>query len=129
MNNVLNKNGKKLEETLACSSSGAVKKTSRDLCNFKMTLSVLQVLKKPLSIPLTFLHALESITNGSVGQGVTFKLVGCQFKLPGHLGRLSDPICYMKVHMTCNSRNNAVITIGGEDFLLPVAIVCHATSK
>ena len=70
---------------------------------FWMVLSVLQVLKKSLIVPVNLPYAVESITNGLVGQSITFKLVGCQFKLPGHLGRLSDPICSMNVHVTCNS--------------------------
>ena len=53
MNNVLNQNGKMLEEKLVVSDSDAVKISLRGLYNFKMTLPLLQVLEKPLAIPLS----------------------------------------------------------------------------
>ena len=75
MDNVLNYNGKVPEETLSGSNSDAI----------------------------TLSHAVENVTNSSVGWGVTFKLVDCQFKFPGHLYRLTDPICYMRVNVTYSS--------------------------
>ena len=56
MNNVLNQNGKVLEEMPAHSNSDAVKILLRGLCNFKMALPLLQVLEKPLAIPLSLGH-------------------------------------------------------------------------
>ena len=46
-----NRNGKVLKETLAGSSSNAVKTTLRGLRNFKMALPIFQVLKKTLATP------------------------------------------------------------------------------
>ena len=50
MNNVLNQNGKVLVETPADSNSDVVKTRLRCLRNFKITLSLLQVLEKSLTI-------------------------------------------------------------------------------
>ena len=76
--------------------------------------ALLQVLQRPLYIPITLSHTVESITNGEVGSGVTFKLVGCQFRLPGHLGRLSDhPICLLgSMWPTVQTSKKAVISTG-----------------
>ena len=52
MNYVPNQNGKVLEETVAGSNSDAVKTTLWCLRYFKMTLALLLVLQKSLSIPL-----------------------------------------------------------------------------
>ena len=55
MNNNLNQNGKVLEETVEdCKSD--VKTTLRPLRNFKMVLPFLQVLEKPLDIPVSLCH-------------------------------------------------------------------------
>ena len=51
MNKVPNQNGEMLEETLACFISDAVEATLRALQNFRMTLSLLPVLEKPLTSP------------------------------------------------------------------------------
>ena len=87
MNYFPNQNGKVLKETITGSNSDAVKITLRRLCRFKMILPLLQVFQKSFPIPVTLSHTIESITNGSVGYGVTFKLIGC----------------YMRVHVTYRS--------------------------
>ena len=57
MNNVQNQNEKVLEEMLTGSNSDAVKTTLRGLHNFEqMTLLLLQVLGKLLTIPLSLCH-------------------------------------------------------------------------
>ena len=53
MNNILNQNGKVLEETLPGSNSNAVKTTLRGPCCFKMTLPPFQLLGKSFAIPLS----------------------------------------------------------------------------
>ena len=50
ISNVLNPNGKVLEETLAGSYSNAMKTTLRRLSNFRTSFSFLKVLEKPLAI-------------------------------------------------------------------------------
>ena len=56
MDYVSNHNGKVLEETFACFNLDAVKRRLRYLSYFKMTLTRLQVLQKPLPIPLPLCH-------------------------------------------------------------------------
>ena len=56
MKYVPKQNGKILEETLAVFNSDAVKTTLRSLRYFKMTLPLLQVIKKALPIPLSLCH-------------------------------------------------------------------------
>ena len=61
MNYVPNHNGKVLEETFAGFSSDAVKTRLRCLRYFKMTLHLLQVLQKPLPIPLSLFNKQKRI--------------------------------------------------------------------
>ena len=61
MNNFLNQNGKMLEEKLVVSDSAAVKISLRGLYNFKMTLPLLQVLEKPLAIPLSLFYMQQRV--------------------------------------------------------------------
>ena len=73
-----NQNRTVLQEALTGFNSDAVKTTLNRLHYFKMTFPFLQVFQKsfliPLSLPLS--HTIESITNGSVVERVTFTLVG-----------------------------------------------------
>ena len=56
MNYVLNQNWKVREETLVGFISVTVKAILRRLRYFKMTLTLLQVIQKSLTIPLSFCH-------------------------------------------------------------------------
>ena len=87
INNVLNQNGKVLEELLEGSNSDAVKLTLTGLRIFKMLFPFCKFLKSE------YYEWLSTLT-------CHFHLVDCGFKLPGHLGRLSDLVCYMSVHLT-----------------------------
>ena len=86
MNNVQNQNGKLLEEMLAGSNSDGVKTTLKSLRDFQNGHSPFASSWKASC----YSAAVESIINGSIHKGVTFKLVGCQFKVFGHLGMFSD---------------------------------------
>ena len=80
MSYVFNQNGKVQEEALAGSNSDVMKAALRRLRYFKMTLPLLPVLQKSLPFPLSFCYIQwKTITNSSVGEGVTFKLIGFFF--------------------------------------------------
>ena len=69
--------------------------------NIRMTLPFWQFLEKPLTPPhsvVTVWHVIGVLRLITL-LIVTLKLVGCQFKLPGHLTRLSDLICYMRLYV------------------------------
>ena len=80
MNYVSNQNGKVLKEMLADSA----KTILRCLCYFKMNLPPSFASSSKFSpIHCHLLHTIKSITNGYVGYGLTFKLVGCQIRALG----------------------------------------------
>ena len=61
MNNVLNHDGKMLEETLAAFNSDSVKTSLVGLCNFKLALPLSLVFEKPLAISLSFCHMQQTV--------------------------------------------------------------------
>ena len=73
-----NQNGKVLEETPADFNLDAVKATLRHL-----PLPPPKFFKIFFHSSVTLPHSTESITNGSLGQGVTLSLVGCYFRVLG----------------------------------------------
>ena len=78
-------NGKVLEEMLAGSSLDIVKITLRGLRNFQNDpIPFANSVKTSCHYSVTLSHRVESITNSSVS--VTYKLLCCQFKVPGRLG-------------------------------------------
>ena len=83
INYVPNQNGKVLEETLAGFNLDVVKATLRHLRYFKMALPPPKFFKISFHFSVTLPHATESITNGSLGQGITLSLVDCYFRALG----------------------------------------------
>ena len=84
MNYVPNQNGKVLEKTLAGSKFKGCKdhiKTSTLFRNDPPSFASSSKISPHSSVTLA--HTIEGITSGSIGQGITFKLVRCQFKALG----------------------------------------------
>ena len=116
MSYVFNQNGKVQEEALAGSNSDVMKATLRRLRYFKMTLPLLPVLQKSLPLPLSFCYIQwKTITNSSVGEGVTFKLIGFFFsikvfchrhcRLTGQQGKGGDHLLF---HSTTSTRSRTL---------------------
>ena len=119
MNNVQNQNGKVLEEMLAGSNSDATKTTLRGLRSFQNSFAPFASSWKASRHSFDTLSlVVERITNGLVGLGVTFTLVGCRFKPPGNFDGLSDPNYDEGVRFKLGIRQWWILD--GEEFPLPM---------
>ena len=105
MNNDQNQNWKVLEEMLVGSNSDAIKTTLRGLRSFQNSFPPFaSSWKASRHSFVTLSLVVDRITNGLVGLGVTFTLIACRFKPPGHFDGLSDPNYYEGVRFKLGIR-------------------------